>query len=172
MWLVDNSFLVAIADDSEPYIKTISVDLAHPYFDVEIISAVHLAAAAPDPEIGYPAEELLRLQDEFINRFRQLRRQLNTDRSHLLVNCGDLTVGRHAAATAAGRNASSTYLNLYHDLWIPAFERLTREIAPSLLTVPGHQDVAHRVPNRTGATPKEPTPDTLTITTGTSLRTS
>ena len=156
MWLVDNSFLTAIADGSEPHIKTISVDLARPYFDVEIISAVHLAAAEPDPEIGYPAEELLRLQEEFINRFRQLRRQLNTERSHLLVNCGDLTVGRPAAATAVGRNPRSTYLNLYRDLWIPAFERLTSEIAPSLLTVPGHQDVARRVTNRTDATPNEP----------------
>ena len=156
MWLVDDSFLRAIADGGEPHIKTISVDLARPYFDVEIISAVHLAAAQPDPETGYPAEELLRLQDEFINRFRQLRRQLDTKGSHLLVNCGDLTVGRHAAATAIGRNASSTNLNLYRDLWIPAFERITSEIAPSLLTVPGHRDVARSVPNRAGAPPGDP----------------
>ena len=114
MWIVNEEFLQGVATGAEPFVSTVTVPRDQPYFDIEMISDVHLST--PDPT-------------EFIERFRSLRFSFNEGRpSHLLASCGDIT------ADCSGDPQ-------WDDEWIAAFETL-RPLVPDLLVIPGNRDIS------------------------------
>ena len=139
----------AAVPDDEPSIAEIHVDSEAPSFDIEVISDLRVGGTVPASPGGYSASETEILQNEFTDRFRQLRKTFNVPQpAHLLVNCGDLIVGRRDNKEAELLRVRSAYA----DVCLPAFRQLQEADRTQLhtsdaqshhiafLTVPGNED--------------------------------
>ncbi|MFC7243033.1 hypothetical protein ACFQO7_11160 [Catellatospora aurea] len=112
MWFVDDEFLNGVATGAQPYIATVTVPRKQPTFDIDVISDARLTS--PDA-------------DEFVDRFRTMRRPFDRGRaSHLLVSCGEMNAG------TAGDGG-------YGDFWTPTLDRV-RALTPSILAIPGNSE--------------------------------
>lgn len=132
MWLVDEAFREGLRTGSPDCIQDVEVSADSPYLDIEVLSPTPLTAAGSDTTAGLES-----LRDQFVYRFRQLRRPLRSERSHLLVTCGDLNV---RSQTPAGRTPVDDYAALTQGFWQPVIERLQQEVATGFLAVPGHPE--------------------------------
>lgn len=112
MWIVDDEFLDRVGTGADPYITTLTVSHDQPYVDIEAVSDLNLSGAT---------------SDEFVERFRKLRRPFNESRPcHLLLNCGDLTRDGLTDESWA--------------IWTQARARI-QPLVQRLLMVPGNHDV-------------------------------
>jgi hypothetical protein len=118
-----------------------------PRFDIEVISDLRIdgPAPAPEPGAGNSAAQTLRA---FVDRYKHLRRAFDVNRTaDLVVNCGDMIVGRRDATESELRRVESAY----RGICLPAFRELQEEdwegrtrdagrLSPELLSVPGNED--------------------------------
>ena len=130
-------------------IAEICVDGDSPAFDIEVVSDLRVGRKPPMSPEGYSPGEAETMRDELIDRFRQLRMAFNIPQpAHLLINCGDLIVGRKNTKEEELCRVRSAYA----DICLPAFRQLqdadraqlhkddSRSHYAAFLTVPGNED--------------------------------
>jgi hypothetical protein len=118
-------------------------------FDIEVIADLRIDGPAPDSGVGYSPAEAQALRYALVERYKHLRSAFDVTRTaDLMVNCGDLIVGRKDGSESELRRVKSAYA----DICLPAFRELqeadragrTRDsdrLFPELLSIPGNEDV-------------------------------
>jgi hypothetical protein len=134
--------------DSGTGIVEVRVDPNAPRFDIEVVSDLLIGGLPPKSPAGYSEAEAEGLRESLVDRFSQLRKAFNDPRpADLLVNCGDLVVGRRDTEEPELRRVQSAYA----EICVPAFRQLlgssrVQQSAPNtampsgFLSVPGNED--------------------------------
>jgi hypothetical protein len=128
-------------------ITDIWVEADAPRFDIEVISDLRVGGTESQSP-GYSEAQMDSLRTEFVERFRHLRQAFKASRpADLIVNCGDLVVGRKDTTELEVNRVEAAYA----DICLPAFQQLKeldwasnggREASqpPELLSIPGNED--------------------------------
>lgn len=150
MHFVDDVYLADLARAGEQAtgdalaalgVTTVVVDVARPYFDIEVISDVRLDGPNPgaDADLQHDA---MRLRGEFVQRVKTLRKAFGAGRPpHMLICCGDMVAARRDDGGADATRVQTAYLDVFAQAFTCelAWDRPDSKIA--VMTIPGNEDI-------------------------------